>query len=68
MARFVIYLDRANEYRWRLVARNGEKVAASEGYTSKQSAINSVGNIKALSLHADVVDETTNVLSKLLRR
>jgi uncharacterized protein YegP (UPF0339 family) len=37
-ARFEIFQDTAGEYRWRLVATNGEVVAQSEGYTRKQDA------------------------------
>jgi hypothetical protein len=59
MAKFVIYRDIAGGYRWRLVARNGEKVAASEGYTSKQSAIDSAKNVTVWASKATVVDETT---------
>ncbi|MCA9388895.1 YegP family protein [Candidatus Berkelbacteria bacterium] len=58
MAKFEIYLDRAREYRWRLKAANGEIVAASEGYTSKQSAITSVQLIKRLAPMAPVYDLT----------
>jgi len=40
MAKFVIFLDDAGYYRWRLVAGNGEKVATSgEGFYSRQSAV-----------------------------
>lgn len=36
--KFIIYLDRKKEYRWRLVARNGKKIADSgEGYKRKLS-------------------------------
>ena len=34
-----IYVDQAGEWRWRLVARNGETIASSgEGFTRKWSA------------------------------
>lgn len=46
MVKFEIYKDVAGYFRWRLVAANGEKVAASEGYNSKQGAINSAENVK----------------------
>ena len=40
MAKFVIFLDDAGYYRWRLVAGNGEKVATSgEGFYSRPSAV-----------------------------
>ena len=56
--RFVIYRDNAGYYRWYLQAVNGEKVAASEGYTSKQAAINSAGRVKQIAWLADIVDNT----------
>jgi len=59
MAKFIIYRDVAGGYRWRLVARNGEKVAASESYVSKQGAINSANRVKNLALFAEIVDNTT---------
>ena len=33
--KFEIYLDKKGEFRFRLKARNGEPIAASEGYTAK---------------------------------
>lgn len=56
--RFVIYIDKAGHYRWYLQARNGEKVAASEAYVYKQSAINSANRVKAIAWSADIVDDT----------
>jgi len=55
---FEIYIDRAGYYRWRLIAKNNEKVAASEAYVSKQNAIKSVKNVKILAWQADIVDST----------
>ena len=56
--RFVIYKDRAGYYRWYLQAINGEKIAASEGYASKQTAINSAYRVKQIAYSADVVGST----------
>lgn len=56
--RFVIYIDVGRHYRWYLQALNGEKVAASEAYTSKQSAINSAHRVKQIAYLADIVDST----------
>lgn len=65
MAKFVIYRDVAGQYRWRLVANNGEKVAASEAYVSRQGALNSAQRVKILAASATIVDNTT---SELVRR
>jgi len=56
--RFVIYTDKAGYYRWYLQAKNGEKVAASEAYVYKQSAINSARRVKEIAWEADIVDNT----------
>jgi uncharacterized protein YegP (UPF0339 family) len=37
-ARFEVYEDNAQAWRWRLVAGNGEIVATSEAYTRKADA------------------------------
>jgi len=65
MAKFVIYRDVAGQYRWQLVANNGEKVAASEAYVAKQGALNSAQRVKILAASATIVDNTT---SELVRR
>jgi len=69
MAKFVIYRDVAGQYRWRLVANNGEKVAASEAYVSKQGALNSANRVKILSASASIVDNTAVLpVSRFLNR
>jgi uncharacterized protein YegP (UPF0339 family) len=55
--KFVIFKDAAEEHRWRLVDSNGEKVAASEGYTTKYSARRSAENVKATAPQAEIVEE-----------
>jgi len=57
-SKFVIYIDKAGYHRWRLVARNGENVAASEAYASKQGAINSAVRVKSIAWEAEIVDNT----------
>ncbi|EKD57741.1 MAG: hypothetical protein ACD_57C00162G0003 [uncultured bacterium] len=54
MARFNIFIDRAGQYRWRLVASNGEIVANSEAYTTKYSAKRSAQRVKELAASATV--------------
>jgi len=49
-----VYKDKAGEYRWRLVAANGEIVAASEGYKNKKDAIETINIIKEFARRADV--------------
>ena len=37
--KFEVYTDKAGEFRFRLIASNGEPILASEGYSVKASAI-----------------------------
>lgn len=46
---FYLYIDRAGEYRWRLLAANNQIVAdSSEGYANRQGALQAVGRIQQL--------------------
>ena len=45
-AKFELYKDNANEYRFRLKAANGEKILKSEGYTTKANALNGIASVK----------------------
>lgn len=53
-AKFEVYTDSKGEYRFRLKAPNGEIIAASEGYTSKQACLNGIDAIKKYALNANV--------------
>jgi uncharacterized protein len=66
MTKFELFKDRAGQYRWRLVARNGEIVATSEAYVSKSNAERSAQLVKALASSAQIVDATISVFG--LRR
>ncbi|MBI2617967.1 DUF1508 domain-containing protein [Candidatus Kaiserbacteria bacterium] len=55
MTTFEIYKDVAGYFRWRLVAANGEKVAASEAYVSKQGATTSAERVKYWASVAHIV-------------
>ena len=55
MSKFEIYKDTAGYYRWRLVAGNGEKVAASEAYSSKTAAENSASKVAYWASSARIV-------------
>ena len=52
-----IYLDKADEYRFRLKAPNGEIILASQGYTAKSSAKNGIDSIRR-NANSDIIDET----------
>lgn len=44
--KFELYLDKANEYRFRLKAHNGQNIAASEGYSAKESCVNGIASVR----------------------
>ena len=44
--RFEMYTDKAGEFRFRLKARNGETIAASEGYKAKASCLNGIDSVR----------------------
>jgi uncharacterized protein YegP (UPF0339 family) len=57
-AKFEIFKDVINQYRFRLRAPNGEPILQSEGYTTKQSCKDTVNAIKAHASQAEIVDLT----------
>ena len=40
------YCDKAGEFRFRLKAANGEIIAVSEGYTSKEGCVKGIESVK----------------------
>lgn len=57
--KFEIYLDKKGEYRFRLKARNGEPIAASEGYTGKAGCKNGVESVRKNVVDAKIVEPET---------
>ena len=45
-AKFELYKDKKGEFRFRLVAPNGQTIATSEGYKTKESAKNGIESVK----------------------
>ena len=43
---FEVYKDKADEYRFRLKASNGQTVLSSEGYTAKAGCLNGIESVK----------------------
>lgn len=58
MAKFEVNKDRAGEFRFKLVAVNGETIAVSEGYKQKESAIKGIESVRLNAADA-VIDDTT---------
>lgn len=54
--KFEIYLDKKGEYRFRLKAKNGEPILASEGYVAKAGCKNGID-----SVCKNVVDSTVEM-------
>ena len=55
--KFEVYTDKAGEFRFRLKARNGEIIAASEGYKAKASCLNGIESVRKNAPDAEVVKE-----------
>jgi hypothetical protein len=48
MARFELYRDSQNQWRWRLRASNGRTIAdSSEGYHNKQDCLDGINLVKS---------------------
>ncbi len=52
--KFEVYTDKAGELRFRLTARNGEPIAASEGYKAKAGCLNSIESVRKNAPEAKV--------------
>ncbi len=57
-ARFEIDKDRAGEFRFKLVAVNGQTIAVSEGYSTKDNALNGIESVKQNAAGAVIDDRT----------
>ena len=55
--KFEIYTDKAGEFRFRLKARNGEIILASEGYKAKASCENGIESVRKNAPEAEIVEE-----------
>ena len=44
--KFQVYLDKAGEFRFRLLASNGQNIAGSEGYSRKDSCLNGIESVR----------------------
>ena len=53
--KFEVYEDKAGEFRFRLKARNGEIILASEGYSAKPGCKNGIESVKRNAPEAEIV-------------
>jgi len=56
--KFVIFQGRDQQYYFHLTAANGEKIAQSEGYTTKAACRNGIRSVKTNAPIAPVEDVT----------
>lgn len=54
--KFVVTKDKAGEFRFKLVATNGQTIAVSEGYKTKASAMNGIESVKENAPKAAIED------------
>jgi len=57
-AKFEINKDVSGEFRFKLVAINGETIAVSEGYTAKEGAMKGIESVKQNAAEAVIEDKT----------
>ena len=57
--KFEVYKDRANKFRFRLKAANGEIIAVSEAYNGKSSALGGVDSVRKNAPDAQLDDQTS---------
>jgi uncharacterized protein YegP (UPF0339 family) len=58
MAEFQVYQDTGGNWRWRLIADNGRRVAASgESFDSRSNAVRAAGTAKRVAAQASLPDE-----------
>jgi hypothetical protein len=56
--KFELYKDAKGEFRWRLVASNGQTIASSgEGYKTKDSAKAGIESVKRNAPTAEIVEK-----------
>ena len=54
--KFEVFTDKAGKARFRLKARNGEVILASQGYASSQSCLAGVESVKKNAAEADIAE------------
>ncbi|GGK91760.1 YegP family protein [Nocardia jinanensis] len=56
--KFVLFTDSTGKFRWRLKAGNGEIIAASQAYESKDSAKKGIASVRSHAPDAEVIDDS----------
>ena len=55
-AKFEIYKDKKGEFRFRLIAANGQVIATSQGYKTKASCAKGIESVKKNAPKTDIVE------------
>jgi uncharacterized protein YegP (UPF0339 family) len=59
-AKFEVYKDTKGEFRWRLLASNGQSIASGgEGFKTKASIMDSIESVKKNAPIAPIEEKTT---------
>jgi uncharacterized protein YegP (UPF0339 family) len=53
-AKFEIYKDKKGEFRFRLIAANGQVIATSQGYKTKASCMKGIDSVKKNAPNTEV--------------
>ena len=53
--KFEVYVDKAGEYRFRLLATNGQNICHSEGYKALASCMNGIESVKKNVVDPEIV-------------
>lgn len=56
MSKFEVFSDKSGKYRFRLKANNGEIIAASQGYTTKDGCMKGIESVKNNAAAAEIVE------------
>lgn len=52
---FEVFKDRKDEFRFRMVAPNGQIIATSESYTRKEACLDTIESVQQNAADADVI-------------
>lgn len=55
--KFEVYKDKGGEFRFRLTAKNGQNILASEGYTQLTGCMNGIESVKTNAPNAEIVEK-----------
>ena len=54
--KFEVYKDKADQFRFRLKAKNGQIIATGESYKAVKSCLNGVASVKKNAVDSEIVD------------